>query len=320
MFQRFIMRRSFAAIVLLSIVSCAVSCAFAQGPYRKLAPGVLKKIEPQIDEEETFSGPREIVELVGDPKLNWNPNYSSKTNTLLAKAEATTFRRQIWGLEFGFKPIRLIEVNGELVYYMVYYVKNNGNHQNPAPVTDANGNVVYSNQPVNHTVRFFPNFVLESHELNRAYMDCVIPAAVEKIRRREDPNRRFYNSVSISSVPIEVSTPDEDKSVWGIATWTGVDPRADFFSVFVSGLTNAYRWEDPDGAFQPGDEPGAGRRYSFKTLQLNFWRPGDEIDPQEREIRYGLPTKAQLPPKKSEDEVLTIYRVPERVDYQWIYR
>jgi hypothetical protein len=316
MFQRFIFLRPLVGLVSLSIVTSAV----AQGPYRKLAPGVLKKIEPNIEEEETYSGPREIVELVGDPKLNWNPNYSSKTNTLLAKAQATIFRRPIWGLEFGLKPMRMIEVDGKQVWYVVYYVKNNGMHKNPAPETDKNGNVVFNNKPVNHSVRFFPTFVLESHELNRAYMDSVIPAAVSKIRRREDPNRVFYDSVSISSVPIEISTADEDNSVWGIATWTDVDARTDFFSVFVSGLTNAYRWEDPAGAFQPGDEPGAGRRYSFKTLQLNFWRPGDEIDPNEREIRYGLPTKAQLPPKKTVDEVLTIYRVPERVDYQWIYR
>ena len=24
-------------------------------------------------------------------------------------------------------------------------------------------------------------------------------------------------------------------------------------------------------------------------LQLNFWRPGDAIDPNEREFRYGVP-------------------------------
>ena len=313
MFQRFI-------LLSLLISACGATAASAQGRYRKLAPGVIKKIEPQIDEEETFSGPREVVELVGDAKLNWNPNYSSKTNTLLAKAQATIFRRQVWGLEFGFKPVRMIEVDGKQIWYLEYYVKNNGMHKNPEPETDQNGNVIYSNKLVNHTVRFFPNFVLESHELNRAYMDSVMPAAVAKIRRREDPNRKFYDSVSISSIPIKVSTPDEDNSVWGIATWTNVDPRTDFFSVFVRGLTNAYRWEDPDGAFRPGSEPGTGRRYSFKTLQLNFWRPGDSIDPNEREIRYGLPTKAQLPPKKGGDEILSIYRVPERVDYQWIYR
>ncbi|MCA9214950.1 MAG: hypothetical protein KDB27_17885 [Planctomycetales bacterium] len=311
MFHRF--------IVFFFLFGVVCSNATAQTRYRKLAPGVLEQIKPDIEEEETFSGPREIVELVADQKLNWNPNFTSKSNTLLAKAQSTTFRRQVWALEFGFKPMRMIEVDGQQVWYLLYYVKNNGMHKNPTPETDANGNVIHSNKPVNHTVRFFPNFILESHQLNRAYIDSVIPEAVAKIRRREDPNRKFYDSVSISSVPIKVSTPDEDNSVWGVATFTNVDARTDFFSVFVSGLTNAYRWQDPE-SFKPGDEPGSGRRYSFKTLQLNFWRPGDEIDPNEREFRYGLPTKAQLPPKKSVDELLSIYRVPERVDYQWIYR
>lgn len=311
-------RTFLAACAILVFVSDATQAQTVRR-YRKLAPGVITVIKPQIDEDETFSGPREVVELIGDGKLNWTPNYTSKSDTLLAKAMATTFRRQIWGLELGFKPVRMINVGGQRVWYLLYYVKNNGMHKNPTAEADDSGNEVYSNKAVNHTVRFFPAFIMESHELNRAYMDRVNPAAVSAIRRREDPNRRFYDSVSISSVPIEVSTPDEDKSVWGIATFSGVDPRTDFFSVYINGLTNAYRWEDPKSV-QPGAAPGEGRRFSFKTLQLNFWRPGDAIDVNEREIRYGLPTKAQLPPGKSEDTLLSIYHLKERVDYQWIYR
>ncbi len=302
----------------------------ADGGYRRLAPGVVTEINPKLEEEETFSGPREIVELVGiQPTLEWNPHFAPQSKTLMAMAKQTIFRRQIWALEFGFKPLRMISVDlpgrdgsvaSRQVWYLVYYVKNNGRQLNPAPQKDAQGNEIFTTERVDHTVRFFPSFIIQCHDVGQAYLDQVLPLAVERIRMREDPRHALYNSVSISDISIPVSTASEDHSVWGVATWVGVDPRSDFFSLYVQGLTNAYRWQDPENAFQPGDPPGTGRRLSFKTLQLNFWRPGDAINPEEREFRFGVPNKAQLPPSKTEDEVLRIYGLQERVDYQWVYR
>ena len=182
------------------------------------------------------------------------------------------------------------------------------------------GRATYTVEPVNHSIRFFPTFVLQCHDVGQAYLDQVLPEAVERIRQREDPRRPLRNSVTISDASIPVSTEYEDRSVWGVATWVGVDPRTDFFSVYVQGLTNAYRWQDPETAFRAGDPPGTGRRLSQKTLQLNFWRPGDAIDPEESEIRFGMPNKTQVPPGKTADELLPLYRVQERVDYQWVYR
>ena len=54
------------------------------------------------------------------------------------------------------------------------------------------------------------------------------------------------------------------------------------------GLTNAYEWVDPKGAFKPGDPAGTGRDFVYKTLQMNFYRPGDAIDPREEEIQLGV--------------------------------
>jgi hypothetical protein len=328
----------FAALAVGLVGTLAADQAVAQGPaqgdartYRKLAPGIVMEIPAKIEEEETFSGPREMTELIrlGGDRLKWSPNFLAETETLLSMAQNVTFRRQVWALEFGFKPMRMIQVdvpqgNGTVVsqkvYYLVYYVKNNGRHLNPEPQPDDRGNVTFGTQPVDHTIRFFPSFVLQAHDVDRAYLDDVIPAAIERIRRREDPNRTFYDSVGISSVTIPVSTEYEDNSVWGVATWTGVDPRSDFFSVFVQGLTNAYRWQDPPGAFQVGDPPMTGRRFTHKTLQVNFWRAGDAIDTHETEIRFGVPNQNEVPASKTEDEVLKVYRLKERVDYLWVYR
>jgi hypothetical protein len=266
---------------------------------------------------------------IGGERLDWTPHTLAKSETLMAMARTTIFRRSVWGLEIGFKPLRMIKLRQQLpdgsstsrnVYYLVYYVKNNGRHLSPEPEPDARGNVTYGTKPVNHTIRFFPSFVLQAHDVDRAYLDVVIPEAVEQIRQREDATRTFFDSVGISSLPVPVSTQYEDNSVWGIATWTNVDPQSDFFSIFVQGLTNAYRWQDPPGAFQVGDPPMTGRRFTFKTLQLNFWRAGDSIDPTEDEIRFGVPNQNQVPAGKSEDEILKVYRLQERVDYLWVYR
>ena len=69
--------------------------------------------------------------------------------------------------------------------------------------------------------------------------------------------------------------------------------------VYVTGLTNAYRWKDTPGEYKAGDPIGKGRQLVKKTLKLNFWRYGDEFSEREDAIRYGIPGQP---------------------DYQWVYR
>ena len=279
-----------------------------KGP-RKLAPGVLTVVAPGPQESDTFSGPREFVEIVqGIPELDWTPDFTPKSYTLKEIAKKSVFRHSVWQLEFAFKPVRMIEVDvpqptGKMrrkrIWYMVYRVTNRGYHLQPVAEEDKWGHETFDYDRINHTIRFFPHLVLESREYEKSYLDRIIPAAMRPIQQREDPNLRFYNSVQISTLDIGISTEKIDRGVWGVATWMDIDPRIDFFSVFVKGLTNAFQFTDPPGAFQPGDLPGAGRSYATRTLQLNFWRPGDSIEEHEEEIRFGI---------------------PDEVDYRWIYR
>lgn len=294
---------------------------------KKLAPGVLTVIRPVPEEDETKSGPREVVEVVhGIQGLDWQPIYSPKSETVKEIAKQMVFRRPVWNLEFAFKPLRMIIVDvpqpsgrmkRKLIWYMVYRVKNNGNHMRPSSKQDQWGHKTYTTDRVHHTVRFFPQFILESHDYKKAYLDRLIPAAKGPIRKREDPNIRLYDSVNISSVDIKVSTPRTDRSVWGVAMWENVDPKIDFFSIYIKGLTNAYIWEDPPGAYKPGDPPGKGRQFTYKTLKLNFWRTGDAVNPHEKEIHYGVPTYTD---RKKQDIVHKAYGVSEAVDHLWIYR
>lgn len=323
-------RLFFAGPVLVLIGFLATSTAFAQRPSgRVLAPGVLTVIPPDAQSGETAIGPVPLIEVTrGIPDLEWTPNYLATTETLLSMSQNVTFRHEVWCLEFSFKPLRLMMIDvpqpsgrmaPKLVWYMVYRVRYLGNDLRPEPVQDELGDVTYPNTTtVNYKARrFFPHFVLESAEYNKAYLDQVIPAAQKAIEARERVGQPIYNTVDIMKVPIARSTGADDGGVWGFVTWTDLDPRIDFFSIYVQGLTNAYQFEDNPDEFEPGDPPGTGRTYQTKTLRLNFWRPGDSVLQHEGEIRFGLPVETD-PARMA--EILEQYGLTERLDYQWVYR
>jgi hypothetical protein len=290
--------------------------AIAPEGYRRLVPGVETTIPIQWDPGETISFPN-IVEILSIPGINWAPQTISKAQTLAAKATRVPFRRDVWNLEFSFLPMRIITVDvpqpgGTMrptkIWYMVYRVTNKGGHLHPEQQKDG----AWAITKVDHPVTFVPSFTLYNPELRKSYLDRVIPVATAPIRAQEDPRRRLLNSAEMMEQPIPVSTETEDKSVWGLATWESgfesgdmVDPRTDYFSIYVSGLSNAYKFADPAGAYKAGDSPATGRRYWEKMLQLNFWRPSDEFSDAETEIYLGAPTDLGI---------------PGRIDYQWVFR
>ena len=227
----------------------------------------------------------------------------------------TEFRHKVWYLEFTFKPVRMMWVDvpqdsgkmqRKLVWYLIYRVKNTGGHLAPKSEDGT-----YATEPYSQDVRFFPQFVLQAPQFKKEYLDRLIPVAVAAIQQKEDPNRKLLNSVEIGAKPIPASTDKVDRSVWGVATWQDLDPRIDYFTVYVQGLTNAYKWADPQGAFKKGDPPGKGRVLTQKTLVLNFWRPGDEYVEDQRVIRFGAPNVPKLKDPAG---------APGKVDYTWIYR
>lgn len=244
--------------------------------YRRLAPGVMKTVPPELLIEDTFSR-HDVVELLAvDPGFDW--------------AKETPFRRDIWGLEFQFKVVRMLWVDiphpetdrmqRKQVWYLVYSITNSEKVLHPVKQGDGTWEV----EEVARPLTFRPQFLLEVPRFEKVYPARLIPVAMGPIRMREDPNRRFLNTVEMGQHTIQ---PGE--TVWGIATWVDIDPRTNYFSIYVGGLTNAYRWRDEPGAFQKGDPLGKGRRLSRKTLKLNFWRPGDEFILHEGQVRFGAP-------------------------------
>lgn len=143
------------------------------------------------------------------------------------------------------------------------------------------------------TVRFVPRFVLVGRgvndpvvyeknedsglfvsqpiaEENPVYPDQFLPLALVQIAAVEDPAIKFENCVTFPALDIPPG-----KTVWGIATWVDVDPRIDNLTVYVSGLTNALRWDDPEEGVAADAGPMEGRKIFRKVLELNFFHPGD---------------------------------------------
>jgi hypothetical protein len=237
----------------------------------------------------------------------------------------------------------------KLIWYMVYRVRNLGGHLQPtaelaqseevrdrlvdAQLSDAEKEgvqkridqyKVFETQPVAQLpkeafpqIMLFPSFVLRAHDFDKEYLDRLIPAAVPVIAAREKVGRTLHDSVTISRQKIEVTTAEQDNSVWGVAMWEDVDPRIDFFSVYVQGLTNAFRFEDDPEKYRPGDKPARGRTFTRKTLLLHFWRPGDTIDEDEREVRFGMPKETD---PQRQAEINAEYGEETRLDYRWVYR
>lgn len=306
--------------LLVSIPSLAKAQSSAPTP-RVFARGVLTTIPPELEPEETFAR-QPMIEITSNKSLDWQPQTFAKSRTLYSKAENASFTNEVWGLQFTFKPLRMINVQfrrpsgqteQKLLWYMVYNVENTG--ERIRPVEDKTGTfTAEAAEP--EPVQFLPHFVLEGQDVDsrgnkiyKAYLDRVMPSVMEAIRQRETPGRELLTSADIATQDIAVSTESEDNSVWGVAIWEQVDPEMDFLSVFVGGLTNAHLWSDDADNFRSGDPAGKGRRILAKTLQLNFWRPGDEYQQNEKEIRYGTP-----PGKAS------LYGVDEGVAYQWTFR
>jgi hypothetical protein len=360
MFQRMGFRGALGRVLTLAAALCLVASAMAQDQagarrapptgFRKLAPGVETTIAPDVDPHDTVTY-HNIVEMLTPgvvADLEWTPANTSQTKTLRALATNRAFRSTTWYLQFTFKPLRVVQVDlpneqGRLtpktVWYMIYRVKNVGGHLKPIEKSAEDGGLppapeveAVDDPGLRNGIHFFPKFTMEAQieGQQKAYLDKIMPLAVAAIRKREDPNRPLLNSVEIGTQAVKLSTATDDNSVWGVATWVDVDPRIDFFSIYVTGLSNAYRWSDPEGSFKAGDTPATGREFTHKTLQLNFWRPGDEYGIFEDQIYIGAPEDkvAKSADPDNPAPAAAGQEVPsprERnwdkiIDYRWVFR
>lgn len=272
--------------------------AIARPGFRQLAPGVLTVIPPRAsNDSHALRG--DLLEVTkGLANLAWKPHQAPANATLVERARNREFERGIWCLEFAFKPPRLIDIDvpatelrmqRKRVWYLVYRVRNTGGRRTAINPDDPTQRKV---ETFDGPIRFLPHFVLESTEgladhegetAYRAYLDRVVPTAMDPIRRRERPPGELYDSASMAAADI---APGEER--WGVAIWQDVDPRIDFFTISVRGLTNAIRWRERPGArFREDGTPGSEMEHALESLRLDFWRPGDDRDEAEEEMNVG---------------------------------
>lgn len=287
-------------VVIAALVAAACGVAAAAQPtgYRQLAPGVLTVIPADRSGDDALlrADIPEITEGLVD--LAWEPKQSPVGATLVEQGRNRDFPRDIWALEFAFKPPRQIDVDvpardfrmqRKRVWYLVYRVKNTGARR----IVMADGDATrLRSETVEKPVRFLPHFVLESVEglskqegslAFRAYLDRVVPGAVAAIREREDARIDLHDSARMTERDL---APGEER--WGVAVWEDVDPRIDYFSIYVRGLTNAIRWRPrADAAFAADSVPAAGEEHVLESLRLDFWRPGDDSTSLAEEMSVG---------------------------------
>lgn len=292
--------------VLWACLAAAVVAAAAPPGYRELADGVLTVIPPNVAVAEMLLRDDLRDVTVGRRDLAWKPKQAAEGETLVARATGREFPRELWCLEFAFKPPRSIDVEQPVsgtqmrrtrVWYLVYRVRNVAGPaaswmrlktETDDPGTDRSNRTV---ERFERPIRFVPHFVLESFEAvadgeglvsYRAYLDRVMPSALQEIRRREDPRRQLLDSAAMAAGEI---APGEER--WGVATWEAIDPRIDFFSITVTGLTNALQWRLAPGAeVPPAAPPNAALEEVLQSLRLDFWSPGD-ADP-DRAAQAGI--------------------------------
>ena len=146
-----------------------------------------------------------------------------------ALSTAGAYADDVWRLDITMQAPRKLEVpipgvGKRTVWYMTYRVVNR------------------TDKPQ----RFYPKFTLMT-DTQQSYDDTVLPSARDAIAEHCGSDRFLLDSVKMSRNPIPPSgEADSPKALHGFACWVGVDPKAEQYTLLVSGLTNAYvRVADP---------------------------------------------------------------------------
>ena len=260
--------------------------AVAQQGFVPLAPGVLTVIRPDASADDLILRGDLLEVTVGQQDKAWTPKRAAANTTFVEQSRNRTYLPDVWCLEFAFKSPRLLEVDvpttelkmrRKQIWYLLYRVRNAGARR---AVASGDGTPEQPFEKLETPVRFVPHFVLESLDpvidadgiaRYRAYLDRLVPTAIAAIRREEKvpADQRLFDSASMTGADM---APGETR--WGVAIWEDVDPRIDFFSIYVRGLTNAMHWRRrADADIRGTDPPAAHMEQALESLRLDFYRP-----------------------------------------------
>ncbi|MEZ6048059.1 MAG: hypothetical protein R3C11_21270 [Planctomycetaceae bacterium] len=183
----------------------------------------------------------------------------------------------LWILDVSFKPMRMLPLEltdprtGEkvrkTVWYLIYKVRNTPVER---PVDKADQTPVNVEDKKRIGNIFTPEFelVTSDNDQSEVYQDQILPEAVKLIAKRE--RLPLQSNLELTG---DLSESDPEKYQYGVAIWTGVDRRTDFFTVYASGFSSAY-------SINPEN-----KNLLKRTIVLKYARPGDQYEEAEREFR-----------------------------------
>lgn len=228
-----------------------------------------------------------LVCLAGEASAQVTRGFDKQIPATVLNAEVVR-QPSLQVMEVQIKQVRFVWVDlpdpatGELkntpVWYLVWRAI-------PRPVRkrDAVDNLaVNTPDPLPGPVQFIPQFTLVNYrdpqyEIPMQILpDRVIPEAIPAIEKIERVSLK--NTVSVIQDFPEAVDPASETQPWiyGVATWTGVDPRTDFFKIMLHGFSNGY---ENRGTVE---QPDLWR----KVVVQRFYRPGDEFDPTLKEFQF----------------------------------
>ena len=244
------------------------------------------------------------------------------SRTLYGMAEGVKFRRDVSCLEFAFKPLRMIHVDvpgpdgkleRKLVWYMVYSVRNTGETMKP---DEQEGGVFTDRRRQGRAGAIHSQLRarVARSDGRRPADPKVVSRSRDPGRLRRDPSPRGSRSHALEQHPNGRADSRARRRPRGQPrVGRGHLDRRRSADRFLFGLRRRAHERlslGRPGRGVQGRRPARHRpQFTRKTLQLNFWRPGDEHLQDEKEIRFGVARgKGDL------------YDVSEGVAYRWVYR
>ena len=222
-----------------------------------------------------------------------------------ATGEERARQPDLYMLELDFKPIRLRSlpitdpetgrVARKTVYYLVYRLRNKP--LQGAAVNETLRPANQLDQPYTNP-RLIPELTLlayrgaeEAAEPDQSKIDVVLPEAIAQLSQIE--RRRGTPEINDSIQIIQpLPEPAEDfEPIYGMATWTDIDPETDYVTVLLRGFTNAYETRQTDD----------GEQIFRKVLVLKLRRRGDEFEPDQREFEFDGDPEWRYLPAESND-------------------
>lgn len=217
------------------------------------------------------------LSTVGDQSVAAPPGVETLVRPMLTGDELTR-QPDIWAMEVYYKSLRMIwvdvpdpktkKVKRELIWYLPYRLVNRQSDGALPP-----------KGPDGKRPQFLPEFrlVTNDNDTQKIYFDEIIPAAQAEINRRE--RREYKNSVEIVGRIPELTKEKSklERSIYGVAMWRGVDPKTDFFKVFMTGFSNGYKQVTVPGQKKP--------TVLRRSIIQDYKRPGDSLDEREREVK-----------------------------------